>query len=49
MRIVDFGSCHCRGMEQHIASIPLGTRHYSAPELVEGEAPSEQSDLFSTA
>ena len=49
VRIVDFGSCHCRGMEQHTASIPLGTRHYSAPELVEGEAPSEQSDLFSTA
>ena len=49
VRIVDFGSCHCRGMEQHTASIPLGTRDYTAPELVDGEAPSEQSDLFSAA
>lgn len=49
VRIVDFGSCHCRGMEQHTSSIPLGTRHYSAPELVDGETPSEQSDLFSAA
>ena len=49
VRIVDFGSCHCRGMEQTAASIPLGTLHYSAPELAEGEAPSEQSDLFSIA
>lgn len=49
VRIVDFGSCHCRGMEQHNAGIPLGTRDYSAPELVEGAAPSEQSDLFSAA
>ena len=49
VRIVDFGSCHCRGMEQNTASIPLGTRHYSAPELVEGATPSEQSDLFSIA
>lgn len=49
VRIVDFGSCHCRGMEQHVASIPLGTRDYTAPELVDGESPSEQSDLFSAA
>lgn len=47
VRIVDFGSCHCRGMEQANAGIPLGTRDYSAPELVEGTTPSEQSDLFS--
>ena len=47
VRIVDFGSCHCRGMEQINAGIPLGTRDYSAPELVEGTTPSEQSDLFS--
>ncbi|WP_414431488.1 protein kinase domain-containing protein [Alcanivorax sp. IL2] len=49
VRIVDFGSCHCRGMEQHNAGIPLGTRDYSAPELLDGAAPSEQSDLFSAA
>lgn len=49
VRIVDFGSCHCRGMEQHNAEIPLGIRDYTAPELVNGETPSEQSDLFSAA
>ncbi|PNE02554.1 serine (threonine) protein kinase [Alcanivorax sp. MD8A] len=49
VRIVDFGSCHCRGMEQSASDIPLGTRDYTAPELVDGDAPSEQSDLFSAA
>ncbi|MDX1803829.1 MAG: serine/threonine-protein kinase, partial [Alcanivorax sp.] len=49
VRIIDFGSCLCRGMELTTGDIPLGTRHYSAPEVAAGGRPSEQSDLFSSA
>ncbi|EKF75189.1 serine (threonine) protein kinase [Alcanivorax hongdengensis A-11-3] len=49
VHIIDFGSCHCRGMDLPAADIPLGTRDYTAPEVAAGERPSEHSDLFSAA
>lgn len=49
VRIIDFGSCYCRGVAPQAPALPLGTRDYSAPEVVAGQPPSEQSDLFSVA
>lgn len=52
VKIIDFGSAHPRGIidyDGHIDSTPLGVRQYSAPELLTGARPTEQTDLFSVA
>jgi serine/threonine protein phosphatase PrpC len=52
VKIIDFGSAHPRGIidyDSQIDSTPLGVRQYSAPELLDGVRPNEQTDLFSVA
>ena len=49
VKLIDFGSCHCRGLEQPAPAVPLGTRHYSAPHVRAGAAPDEQGDLYAVA
>jgi len=51
VKIIDFGSSRIPGIEE--IAVPwernhlLGTRNFTAPECVRGEAGTEQSDLFS--
>lgn len=51
VKLIDLGSCHARGLvDVQVESPPLlGVRQYTAPELIEGAPPSEQSDLFAVA
>ena len=49
LKIIDFGSCYCRGLSTAPPDMPLGAKEYTAPEVLTGDAPGEQSDLFSVA
>lgn len=49
VKLIDFGSCYCRGLEQPPPALPLGTRHYSAPHIRAGATPDEQGDLYAVA
>lgn len=52
VKIIDFGSCLPRGLLDETVNVPatpLGVRQYTAPELIAGKSPTEQSDLFSVA
>ena len=47
--LIDYGSCKIGCFEEPAGSQPLGTMSYSAPEILLGQSPSHQSDLFSLA
>ncbi len=51
VKLIDYGSCHARGLQDNAQPTeqPLGVRQYTAPELIDGQSPSERSDLFSVA
>ena len=49
VKLVDFGSCYCRGLDQPPPPQPLGTRHYTAPHISAGGIPDERSDLYAAA
>lgn len=52
-KIIDFGSCYVKGIEEIAVpierDIKLGTAGYSAPEVVLGQSSTVQSDIFSLA
>jgi len=45
LRLVDFNTAHC--LREGRPLTPTGTEIYAAPEVVQGESPSEQSDIWS--
>ncbi len=49
VRIIDFGIAHNFGntREAYSRGAPAGTRSYMSPDVIDGEIPSIQSDLFS--
>ena len=53
VKIIDFGSCHIKGIAE--ISTPLirdqilGTADYTAPEVILGYQPDSKADLFSIA
>ncbi|MBA3981907.1 MAG: protein kinase, partial [Alcanivorax sp.] len=49
VKLVDFGSCYCRGLDQPPPPRPLGTRHYTARHVAAGGVPDERSDLYAAA
>ena len=49
VKLIDFGSCYCRGLDQPPPPLPLGTHHYTAPHISAGAAPDERGDLYAAA
>ncbi|MBZ2187781.1 bifunctional protein-serine/threonine kinase/phosphatase [Alcanivorax sp. JB21] len=49
VKLIDFGSCYCRGLDQQPPPLPLGTRHYTARHIRSGATPDEQGDLYAVA
>lgn len=49
VKLIDFGSCYCRGLDQPPPPLPLGTHQYTAPHVSAGAAPDERGDLYAAA
>ncbi|MCH8543005.1 MAG: bifunctional protein-serine/threonine kinase/phosphatase [Alcanivorax sp.] len=49
VKLIDFGSCYCRGLDQPPPPLPLGTRQYTARHITDGAAPDERGDLYAAA